>query len=156
MGTHPIFESDFDCLTENDARKMTKTRKRRISASKKTKSRKIKRSKKTINENDEINKDYSTLFSSTNLSGNDFEAKLRDRILKKKAQSELESEAVKSSSSDDPSDTSAKSNSAESSSIASSANKDATNSFDRRASLATSNHNPSDGDDEESEKSKNS
>jgi len=135
---------------------MTKTRKRRISASKKTKSRKIKRSKKTLNENDEINKDYSTLFSSTNLSGNDFEAKLRDRILKKKAQSELESEAVKSSSSDDPSDTSAKSNSAESSSIASSANKDATNSFDRRASLATSNHNPSDGDDEESEKSKNS
>ena len=56
---------------------MTKTRKRRISASKKTKSRKIKRSKKTLNENDEINKDYSTLFSSTNLSGNDFEAKLR-------------------------------------------------------------------------------
>ncbi|CBY18589.1 unnamed protein product [Oikopleura dioica] len=131
---------------------MTKTRKRRVSTSKKTKSRKIKRSKKSTNENDEVNKDYSTLFSSTNLSGNDFEAKLRDRILKKKAQSELESEAVKSSSSDDPSDTSAKSSSAKSSSIASSGNKEATNSFDRRASLATSNHNPSDGDDEESEK----
>ena len=56
---------------------MTKTRKRRVSTSKKTKSRKIKRSKKSTNENEEINKDYSTLFSSTNLSGNDFEAKLR-------------------------------------------------------------------------------
>lgn len=76
-----------------------------------------------------------------------------DRILKKKAQSELESEAVKSSTSDDPSDTSAKSSSAKSSSIASSGKKGASNSFDRRASLATSNHNPSsDGDDENSEK----
>ena len=59
---------------------MTKTRKRRVSTSKKTKSRKIKRSKKSTNENDEVNKDYSTLFSSTNISGNEFEAKLRYQI----------------------------------------------------------------------------